>query len=449
VLADYGSGALPIIDGTGNNRTYDSNAKSYITLQNLHFRAGQTNCVKIEATDITITGCTIEGDVAQLANGIGIDAVSHTVARITISGCTIFNNKVMSGGGGGITMTTSATTDITIENCTIYSNGTSTSLDHGVYMQACTNGIIRGNTIYSNAGFGVHIKGPVDNVLVERNAIYLNHHGVVLAGTIAAGSDLTLQNNLIYSNLSNGIYVIEATVAQGNIYHNTIVNNATHDETFGINILFDGVSGMVIKNNIFLQCLTAIYSNQCYPIRCGHANNLTENTIDYNLYWFADRAGVAERMYNLAGAVGTWAQWQGQTGSPDAHGVFANPRFGDNPFTTVDADSAAGQKVLNVASTTGFAPGDSVTIADNVIGSEETKTIDTIQAGVSLTMTANLSFAHSAASAHVVNGRIYTDLHIQTTSPAKNAGVTGLGVTDDYDENTRDASPDIGAYEYV
>ena len=43
----------------------------------------------------------------------------------------------------------------------------------------------------------------------------------------------------------------------------------------------------------------------------------------------------------------------------------------------------------------------------------------------------------------------YTNLHIQTISPAKNAGETGLGVTDDYEGTTRDAQPDIGALEYV
>jgi hypothetical protein len=43
----------------------------------------------------------------------------------------------------------------------------------------------------------------------------------------------------------------------------------------------------------------------------------------------------------------------------------------------------------------------------------------------------------------------WTNLHLQTTSPCKNAGATGLGVTDDYDGVTRDAAPDIGAYEFV
>ena len=40
-----------------------------------------------------------------------------------------------------------------------------------------------------------------------------------------------------------------------------------------------------------------------------------------------------------------------------------------------------------------------------------------------------------------------TDLHIQLTSPAINAGVVGTGITTDFDNQTRDAQPDIGADE--
>jgi hypothetical protein len=40
-----------------------------------------------------------------------------------------------------------------------------------------------------------------------------------------------------------------------------------------------------------------------------------------------------------------------------------------------------------------------------------------------------------------------SDLHLQSGSPMRNAGVTGLGVTTDIDGDTRDAMPDIGADE--
>lgn len=69
--------------------------------------------------------------------------------------------------------------------------------------------------------------------------------------------------------------------------------------------------------------------------------------------------------------------------------------------TTVDADSAAAQKVLSVAATTNFSVGESVVINEGGVR-EEIKVIDTIQSGVSLTMTANLTYAHTATQADII-----------------------------------------------
>lgn len=69
--------------------------------------------------------------------------------------------------------------------------------------------------------------------------------------------------------------------------------------------------------------------------------------------------------------------------------------------TTVDQDSSSGQLVLYVADTTGFSPGDNV-IINRGGAREEEKIIDTVQAGVSLTMTVNLEYAHTAGQADVV-----------------------------------------------
>lgn len=72
-------------------------------------------------------------------------------------------------------------------------------------------------------------------------------------------------------------------------------------------------------------------------------------------------------------------------------------------LTDVDADSASGQKVLNVTSTTGFAENEIITI--NKDGDrEEKRRIDSIQANVSLTVTVNLSFTHTQVQADEVLG---------------------------------------------
>lgn len=74
-----------------------------------------------------------------------------------------------------------------------------------------------------------------------------------------------------------------------------------------------------------------------------------------------------------------------------------------NAETEVDADSAAEQKVLGVTSTTNFAVGEFVYINTNGERAE-VKKIASIQAGVSLTMTVNLFYAHTQAQGDAVVG---------------------------------------------
>jgi hypothetical protein len=84
------------------------------------------------------------------------------------------------------------------------------------------------------------------------------------------------------------------------------------------------------------------------------------------------------------------------------------PRTASDPYitlpvisTTVDEDSTADQKVLKVAATTGFSKGGIVLIGEGTVR-QETKMITSVQAGVSLTMTENLTFTHTVAQADVV-----------------------------------------------
>lgn len=66
--------------------------------------------------------------------------------------------------------------------------------------------------------------------------------------------------------------------------------------------------------------------------------------------------------------------------------------------TDVDQDSSSGQMVLYVASTIGFSSADTI-IIDRGGTREEERVIDTVQAGVSLTVTVNLTYTHTAVQA--------------------------------------------------
>ena len=67
--------------------------------------------------------------------------------------------------------------------------------------------------------------------------------------------------------------------------------------------------------------------------------------------------------------------------------------------------------------------------------------------GAQADCTLTISFNTQASGAQFVS-TVTPDFHLQATSPAINAGTTGLGVTTDRDDVTRDAQPDQGAYEF-
>jgi len=70
--------------------------------------------------------------------------------------------------------------------------------------------------------------------------------------------------------------------------------------------------------------------------------------------------------------------------------------------TVVDETSAAGQKVLSVTDTTGYSASDKVIIARGEVREEEA-VVDTVQAGVSLTLVSNLTYQHTAGTLTTVD----------------------------------------------
>lgn len=74
---------------------------------------------------------------------------------------------------------------------------------------------------------------------------------------------------------------------------------------------------------------------------------------------------------------------------------------GSQSATTVDQDSSSGTTTLYVASTTGYTAGDTIIINEGGAREEEA-VVDSVSAGVSLTVLANLTYTHTLADADVV-----------------------------------------------
>ena len=90
----------------------------------------------------------------------------------------------------------------------------------------------------------------------------------------------------------------------------------------------------------------------------------------------------------------------------------------DGNSSTVDSDSASGQKVLNVAATTGFKVDGSI-IINSGGAREETGVVASIQAGVSLTLAANLTNTHTAVQADAVAQRVFLNADVAVLGPVE------------------------------
>jgi parallel beta-helix repeat protein len=249
-------------------------------------------------------GVTIDSRNAKTPNGIDLQTGCHYV---TIKGFTINNasgsisrsgilirwsdhvriigNVCLDNGVWGIF--TSHCDDTLVEN-----NVTARSKrEHGIYLSNSVDRcVVRGNTVFGNAGCGIHLNGDIHmggnglitNTLVENNIIYDN--GKPRGGSAINGDGLqncVIRCNVLYDNHASGISLFRIDGAHGShdnfVINNTIVmasegrfalniNNASTNNAVCNNILFnlnpssgsirlspDSLPGLVSDHNIVLD----------------------------------------------------------------------------------------------------------------------------------------------------------------------------------------------------
>ncbi|MCK4946132.1 MAG: hypothetical protein KAS59_07710, partial [Alphaproteobacteria bacterium] len=221
-----------------------------------------------------------------------------------------------------------------------------------------------------------------------------------------------------------------------------------------------------IYNNIFYGFINGATDIAGMSLGGGGTYYLSNNTLYGNYKGIYGSTGTVVAKNNVC--IGNTTDYLG-TFDTSSNNISSDATSPDgvsyqNQVTTVDVDSNSGQAVLNVAVTTGFSVSDNVVIDPaGTGGGKEICTIDSIQAGVSLTMTANLANTHTAAQADTVSAVIFVDetgtppdFHLASNDTgAKDLGTdlsddTNLAFSDDIDGQARPggASWDIGGDEY-
>lgn len=383
---------------------YDSR---YLTIQNIVFDGG----------GYKTAGIVIGGNYSSQGGGQQNDEHDITVQNCEIKNCggsldyriavlvRTWNNEI-----SNIIIQNNLIHDVSSHGIAFYSGVT----DYGGTPSWTKNSIVRNNIIYNvrlyigNVGTCIAISNDIDGIIIENNQLYANsgenEHPLISVDRNEPNVNFYPKNIIIrYNYLKNDLSTntknlveffntLKDTLAiTAKIYGNIIINNSTDDglSTQAIDInenapgYFDGL--IELYNN-------TIVSNTNYAIQLNvdKANSIIFKN---NLIYGTRSGGGWNDVLLQIPAVGTVEH---------SNNLFYNA---DNTTYLVDY-GGSGYKASNIS-----------------------------------------SFEATAVASDPLFVTEFTDLHLQSGSPADGAGIAISGVTVDYDGVTYDDPPAIGAYE--
>lgn len=224
---------------------------------------------------IIIDGFNIIPDVNQEVWRAGIRVAGGGVGNI------IRNNTVAMRADDRYGIFSSFASELLVQN-----NNVSGTRNSGIYTSnSADHPTIRGNTVHSTGGNGIHFNGDISQggdglisyALVENNTIY--DVGAVVGGSAINMDGIQysrIQNNLLYNNHAKGITLYHIDAAEGSKYNvvanNTVVqaSNATgyalslkSGSTFNsvFNNILIGGSGFSGAMNVTDDSLAGLYSD--------------------------------------------------------------------------------------------------------------------------------------------------------------------------------------------
>lgn len=375
----------PGVEAGSRGIVADLSAAAYVTLQNLDLTAANalpTNGVIYAHMQNGVAPHDLILNSLALSNGYG-----HGVHLEDCNNCTIQGSTISGVGSDGIslvslqaqpitsafivgnTVTTSHHDGIATYGCAIGGNCQGLTLANGVFLSGV---VISGNTVHDN-GEGIYLQWT-NNSSVTANTVYHNTDTTDPAAEgggieLEASSSNTIEKNLVYTNLKNGIELSNdsgAGTALTGASSNVIRYNAFHDN--GAHGLFTNAAPTqsnqflynLVWNHVNGECIIAdgvghaFYGNMCWNNSTGidlftssstpttgnitFKNNIIANSItravhiesgvntstlvfDNNDYDFGSGGEFLQfsTAYTLSG-------WQAATGL-DSHSFAANPLF--------------------------------------------------------------------------------------------------------------------------
>ncbi|MFO0552436.1 MAG: right-handed parallel beta-helix repeat-containing protein [Polyangiaceae bacterium] len=242
------------VDGDGSHMVLSNMTFDISTLTD----SGSYNTISVLASDIVLSHLTLTGDCQHGARGGHIEVTAPDDAT--------------------------QPTGILIDSCLIENFGrcgtADGALDHGIYLSAGDDLVVRNNVIQGNSSRGIQvythyedISQTIDGLLVEQNRILENGHGdyqdgMVINGDVGSGFDgplmnVTIRNNIFYRNHYSAIRFVGNAVTGVDVSHNTFVEDGQPSSSANrseIN-LDEGTPEATISKNIFV--LDNVLTNDC------------------------------------------------------------------------------------------------------------------------------------------------------------------------------------------
>jgi parallel beta-helix repeat protein len=344
-----------------------------------------------------------------------------------------------------------------------------------IITMTCDYVLIKNIILTYPRGRGVFIVRGSDYNTVQN----LNIHHMWLQGLSVWGDNNIIENNKIWQcALENSTNPGEGgwagTLELGDSYYpyyglNTIVRNNEVYQNYGEGILGQYTDNLIIQNNnVYDNWASGIYLDQCSTSTIK--NNLIQYTSNTIFWRFATYPGAGILIANED--IISPSHPVGHDRSV-FNNIIINAGYGFDFWASDAATSAlTNDKVLhntiictiNDADARGITIGTPNAAHQNTIIENNLIVVSTgYYIGYSASAT-GLTFSHNLWSkardtsvqgtGDVIGDPIftldYTNLHLQTSSPAKNSGIDLRSTVPlDYDGVTRDTTPDMGAFEFV
>lgn len=353
---DYGTGALPVIDGAGVSDGLLGQNKVNIWLENLEFKRGYDSCAQfIGCNTVTVKNCVMSGagndNLIFITNNYNVTilgGVYHDPVR-RIAGPAITNIELADGGSGfvidGVECYGAENAGISIHN--------HAATDPQGRTEIPTNITVRNVNSHNNTGNGFEVYAndtSITPVIAVTNCQLNNNDSGVRVFKSAASTyypqGVTVSDCTMANNVNFGFYLqaddctIKRCLTYGTTQQNrileckriTVYNNTIYLSPASALWLLYVMGGarvdtVTVRNNIF-------YMNTTSGQMVGTAaSSGTGVTFDYNWYFFKSYAGNARWMN--AGAAVTYANWMlagfdaHSSPNPSADPLFANAAGND------------------------------------------------------------------------------------------------------------------------